>query len=129
MNKNFNLKEAFKSSNIWESFKFSVEYKNGARVYICDNKTKYYIKGYEYDRTSAVIAKMVNDLIGEQEYNENVYGINGKFLSERGVGVESLINALKMIGVDLELIYYGKAYNVYNIDFRNIKKKNDTNNR
>jgi len=121
----FNLKKLVNTIDVWKDFKFSVEYnkKGGVRIYVNDRKTKYYVKGYGYDKSSAIIAKMVNDLIGKQQYNENIYGNNGKYLSENGVGLMPIIDSLRTINVKLEEIYTGKSYDVFKIDFTKLKSK------
>jgi len=117
----FNLKELLKTMEAWRKFKFSVEFtKSGARVYVGDRRTNYFVKGYGYDKTSALIGRMVNDLIGEQEYNKEVYGNDGMLLSEGGVGVDSIIASLKTIDVKLKHIYSGKTYDVFEIDLSKV---------
>ena len=117
----FDLKNLVKKVEAWREFKFSVEFtKNGARVYVGETRTKYFVKGYGYDKASALIGKMVNDLIGEQEYNKEVYGNDGMFLSEGGVGVDSIIASLKTIDVKLKHIYSGKTYDVFEIDLSKV---------
>jgi len=119
----FNLKRLLNVMDVWKTFKFSVEYnkKGGVRIYVNDKKTKYYVKGYGYDKLSAVIAKMVNDLIGKQPYNKNIYGNDGKYLSENGVGLMPIIESLFTINVKLEEIYAGKSYDVFEIDLSKLK--------
>ena len=118
----FNLKELVNTMEVWRKFKFSVEFnRNGARIYVGNKKTKYFVKGYGYDKTSALIGRMVNDLIGEQAYNKEVYGNDGMYLSEGGVGIDSIITSLKTIGIELKYIYSGKLYNVFEIDLSKLK--------
>ena len=82
----FDLKKLFKDKNYgWnEGFKFEIIFSNSgvARIYINDRKTKYNADGYGYDKTSSVIASMVNDLIGEQPYNFEIYGNSGNYKKE-----------------------------------------------
>ena len=119
----FNLKKLVNTIDVWKDFKFSVEYnkKGGVRIYVNDRKTKYYVKGYGYDKSSAIIAKMVNDLIGKQSYDKNVYGNDGKYLSENGVGLMPIIESLFTINVNLEEIYAGKSYDIFEIDLSKLK--------
>ena len=118
----FDLKKLVNTTEAWRKFKFSVEFnRNGARVYVESRRTKYFVKGYGYDKTSALVGRMVNDLIGEQKYNKEVYGNDGMFLYEGGVGVDSIAASLKTIGVELKHIYPGKMYDVFEIDLSKLK--------
>ena len=120
--KTFDLKEARAEYGGWDIIKFEVFYSNKgvARIYINDRKTKYNAGGYGYCKESSVIAEMVNDLIEVQAYNPEVYGNRNGLLSQGGVGVSSLQESLKSIGVSLEQIYSGKDSNVYKLDLSTI---------
>ena len=59
---------------------------------------------------------MINDLIGAQEYNQNIYGNRGGLLS-CGVGFGSIADSFESIGGELKQIYSGKDSNVYEIKF------------
>ena len=101
----FDLKKLFTDKNYgWnEGFKFEIIFSNSgvARIYINDIKTKYKAAGYGYDKTSNVIAKMINDLIGEQLYD-----------------FDSIKKSFENIaGNELNQIYSGKNSNVYEIKF------------
>jgi len=123
----FDLKNLVNTVEAWRKFKFSVEFtKSGARVYVESRRTKYFVKGYGYDKTSALVGRMVNDLIGEQKYNKEVYGNNGMFLSEGGVGTDSIMASLKTIGVKLEHVYSGKLYDVFEIDLSKVSFNEQT---
>jgi len=113
------LKKLVNTLEIWNNFKFSTDFtkQGNVRIYVNDKKTKYFAKGHGYDKVSAVIAKMINDLIEKQPYNQNIYGNNGEYLSENGVGLMPLIDSLNTINVKLEEIYSGKSYDVFKIDF------------
>ena len=121
--KTFNIKEARAEYGGWDLIKFEVSYSNSgvARIYVGDRKTKYVANGYGYCKESSVIADMINDLIGVQAYNSEVYGNRNGLLSCGGVGVSSLEQSLKSIGVNLEQIYSGKNSNVYRLDLSVIK--------
>ena len=121
--KTFNLKEARAEYGGWDIIKFEVVYSNKgvARIYINDRKTKYNASGYGYCKESSVIAEMINDLIEVQAYNPEVYGNRNGLLSQGGVGVSSLQESLKSIGVSLEQIYSGKDSNVYKLDLSSLK--------
>lgn len=119
--KNFNLKELFEDKSYgWNTgFKFEIIFSNNgvARIYIADYKTKYFAGGYGYDKTSAVIATMINDLLGSQNYNPEIYGNRNGLLSS-GTGFESIKNSFESIqGNKLDQIYSGKNSNVYQITF------------
>src|SRR5574344_90408 len=97
----FNLKKQFTEGYGWnKDFKFEIIFSNSgvARIYINDRKTKYTAAGYGYDKISSVIASMVNDLIGKQPYNFEIYGNTGnyrkegetEFLLSSGVGFSSI---------------------------------------
>ena len=120
--KTFNLKEARAEYGGWDIIKFEIVYStNGvARIYVGDRKTKYKAGGYGYCKESSAIAEMVNDLIKVQAYNPEVYGNRNGLLSQGGVGVSSLQESLKSIGVTLEQIYSGKDSNVYRLDLSTI---------
>jgi len=122
--KTFDLKKEF-SSKYWKKFKFHIKFGNTgvARIWINDIKTKYYVSGYGYDKESAVIAKMINDLIGSQDYG-NCYtgGIKGKRMLSHGIGFEAVKYAFEYIGGKLEMLYWSKDIYVYEIDFTNLTK-------
>ena len=121
--KTFNLKELFKDKSYgWnKGFKFEIIFSNSgvARIYVGDRNTSYKARGYGYDKTSTVIAKMINDLIGVQDYNSEFYGNRDGFLSS-GTSFEAIKNSFESIkGNKLEAIYSGKNSTVYNIVFGN----------
>lgn len=117
----FNLKEIFSAGYGWENgFKFEIVYsKNGvARIYAGDRKTKYTAGGYGYDKKSSVLATMINDLIGKQPYNENIYGNRTGFLSG-GVGFSSIKESFESVnGFKLDEIYSGFNGQVFEITFK-----------
>ena len=115
--KTFDLKENFHEYD-WYNFKFEINFSNSgvARIWINDRKTKYSASGYGYDKVSTVISNMINDLIGAQEYNQNIYGNRNGLLSY-GVGFGSIADSFKSIGGELKQIYSGKDSNVYEIKF------------
>ena len=123
----FDLKEARAEYGDWDIIKFEVVYSNKgvARIYVGNRKTKYNAGGYGYCKESSVIAEMINDLIKVQAYNPGVYGNRNGLLSQGGVGVSSLQESLKSIGVSLEQIYSGKDSNVYKLDLSTIKLSKD----
>ena len=127
----FDLKKLFTDKNYgWNTgFKFEIIFSNSgvARIFINDKKTKYKAAGYGYDKTSTVIASMVNDLIGEQPYNSEIYGNSGNYKKEGetefylsgGVGFSSIKASFESIaGNELNQIYSGKNSNVYEIKFK-----------
>ena len=127
----FDLKKLFKDKNYgWnEGFKFEIIFSNNgvARIFINDRKTKYNANGYGYDKTSSVIASMINDLIGLQPYNFEIYGNSGNYIKEGetefhlsgGVGFGSIKESFESIsGNELNQIYSGKNSNVYEIKFK-----------
>lgn len=115
----FNVKEVFNQYNWDKGFKFEIIFSksNVARIYINNRKTKYTAGGYGYDKISSVIATMINDLIGTQPYNLDVYGNRNGFLSH-GTGFESIQESFESIeGNELKQIYSGLNSNVYEIKF------------
>ena len=128
----FDLKKLFTDKMYgWDKdFKFEIIFSNSgvARIYINDRKTKYNASGYGYDKTSSVIASMINDLVGVQPYNPTIYGNNGNYkkegemgfyLSRGGVGFSSIKDSFERIaGNELNQIYSGKNSNVYEIKFK-----------
>ena len=120
--KTFDLKEARAEYDGWDIIKFEVVYSSKcvARIYVGNRKTKYNAGGYGYCKESSVVAGMINDLIEVQAYNPEVYGNRNGLLSQGGVGVSSLQESLKSIGVSLEQIYSGKDSNVYRLDLTTI---------
>ena len=127
----FDLKKQFSDKNYgWDKdFKFEIVFSNSgaARIYINDRKTKYNASGYGYDKTSSAIASMVNDLIGQQPNNFEIYGNNGNYKKEgetefylsSGVGFSSIKESFESItGNELNQIYSGKNSNVYEIKFK-----------
>ena len=123
--KTFNLKECIKEYPHWNTFKFEVVYSKAgvARIYVGERKTKYSTGGCGYDKESAVIAKMINDIVVDKyKYNKNCYGTDGVTLSQGGVGFNSIKTAFESVkGNKLEKIYLGKASDVYEITFSNLK--------
>ena len=126
----FDLKKQFTDKNYgWDKdFKFEIIFSNSgvARIYINDRKTKYNASGFGYDKTSSVIASMVNDLIGLQPYTSDIYGNSGNYKKEGetefylsgGVGFGSIKESFESItGNELNQIYSGKNSNVYEIKF------------
>ena len=118
----FDLKKVyneFNNRNYWSDFKFEVIYSNSgvARIYINDSKTSYTAGGYGYDKESAVIASMINDItINNCKYNKKHYGNNGKKLSCSGVGFSSIQTSFNSKrGCKLEKIYSGFNSDVYEI--------------
>ena len=126
----FDLKKQFTDGYGWnKDFKFEIIFSNSgaARIYINDRKTKYNASGYGYDKTSSVIASMVNDLIGKQPYNSDIYGNSGNYKKEgetefylsHGVNFDSIKKSFESIsGNELNQIYSGKNSNVYEIKFK-----------
>ena len=125
----FDLKKQFTEGYGWDKdFKFEIIFSNSgaARIFINDNKTKYTAAGYGYDKTSCVIASMVNDLIGLQPYNFEIYGNSGNYKKEGetefylsgGVGFSSIKESFESIsGNELNQIYSGKKSDIYEIKF------------
>jgi hypothetical protein len=127
--KAFDLKKQFTEGYGWnKDFKFEIIFSNSgtARIFINDRKTKYKAAGYGYDKTSTVIASMINDLIGKQLYSSTIYGNTGnykkegetEFLLSGGVGFSSIKESFESIeGNILNQIYSGKNSNIYEIKF------------
>lgn len=117
--KTFSIKEVFNKYGWSEGFEFEIVYsKSGvARIYINRSKTKYYASGYGYDKESTVLSNMINDLIGMQNYDSNIYGNRNGLLSY-GVGFNSIKDSFESIeGNKLIKIYNGLNSNVYEITF------------
>ena len=119
--KTFNIKEEFNNYGWNIGFKFEITYsKSGvARIYLGSNrKTKYTATGYGYDKESSVIATMINELLGKQNYNPNIYGNRNGFLSG-GTGLSSIKESFESVeGHKLNKIYSGVNSNVYEISFK-----------
>ena len=125
----FDLKKQFTEGFGWtKDFKFEIIFSNSgaARIFINDKKTIYKAAGYGYDKTSSVIASMVNDLINLQPYNPTIYGNSGYYKKEgetvfhlsSGVNFDSIKKSFESIaGNELTQIYSGKNSNVYEIKF------------
>ena len=128
--KTWDLKKVFNDKCYgWEKgFKFEITFSNSgvARIFIGDRKTKYSADGYGYDKVSSVIANMINDLIGEQPYNKEVYGNTGNYNKDKelhslsgGVGFGSIKDSFESIeGNKLASIYSGVNSSVYEITFK-----------
>lgn len=114
----YNLKKDFKE--FWSNgFKFEVIYSKSraARIFVGDRKTKYTAGGYGYCKESSVIAAMINDLVGVQSYNPNIYGNRNGFLIG-GVGFSSIKQSFESVAdYKLEKIYSGINSDVYQIKF------------
>jgi hypothetical protein len=114
----FNLKELFTSSEYWKNFKFEITFTGTTRIWLCDRKTKYTASGYGYDKESSVIAHLINDLIGLQDYDAKEYGNYKGFLSG-GTGFDAIKSSFESVtGNKLERLYTGKNSNVYSITFK-----------
>ena len=125
----FDLKKQFTDGYGWnKDFKFEIIFSNNgaARIFINDRKTKYNATGFGYDKTSSVIASMINDLVGLQPYNFEIYGNSGNYKKEGetefylsgGVGFGSIKDSFESIsGNELTQIYSGKNSNIYEIKF------------
>lgn len=129
----FDLKKQFTEGYGWATdFKFEIVFSNSgtARIYINDRKTKYTANGGGYDKTSSVIASMINDLIGKQPYDSTIYGNTGNYKKEGetefflsgGVGFSSIKESFESIeGNKLDSIYSGKNSNVFEVKFNQVK--------
>lgn len=107
--------------------KFEVMYSNSgvARIYVSDRKTSFTAGGYGYDKESSVIARMINELIGKQNYNKELYGnsraqglgsIKGKGVLSGGTGFSSIQTSFNSLaGCKLEKIYSGFKSDVYSL--------------
>jgi len=117
MTKAFDLKEVFTNSEYWKEFKFEINLNGMIRIYIGDRRTKYVATGWGYDKISAVIAHMINDLVGEQPYNPETYGCYKGLLCS-GTGFEAIQSSFESINDNkLSMIYYGRNSNIYEIRF------------
>lgn len=127
--KQWDFKKAFNEKCGWDKgFKFEITFSNSgvARIFIGDRKTKYLVAGYGYDKVSSVIANMINDLIGEQAYNKEVYGNTGNYNKDKevyllsgGVGFGSIKDSFESIeGNKLVSIYSGINSSVYEVTFK-----------
>lgn len=125
----FNLKENFNQYGWDKGFKFEIIFSNSgvARIYLNDRKSKYTAGGYNYDKVSSVISNMINDLIGEQPYNKDIYGNSCNYsditketgLLCGGTGFDSIKESFESIeGYKLNQIYSGKNSSVYEITFK-----------
>ena len=116
----FNLKEVFNFYGWNNGFKFEIIFSNSgvARIYIGDRKTKYNANGYGYDKVSTVISNMINDLIGVQSYNKNIYGNSDGKLSY-GVGFDSIKESFESVeNYKQSRIYSGLNSSVYEVKFK-----------
>ena len=117
----FDLKKVFSDYGWNKGFKFEIIFsKSGvATIFVGDRKTKYTAGGYGYDKVSSVISNMINDLIGVQPYNKNIYGnING--LLSCGVGFDSIKASFESLenGYKLNSIYSGSNSSIYEVKFQ-----------
>lgn len=128
-NSTFNLKEVFNQYGWDKGFKFEILFSNSgvARIYINDRKTKYIAGGYGYDKTSSVIATMINNLIGKQPYNKDIYGNSCNYSHNieltgilcSGTGFSSIKESFESIeGFKLNQIYSGKNSDIFEIKFK-----------
>lgn len=116
----FNIKEVIKEMpEHWNNFKFEITFsKSGVtRIFINDRKTKYNAGGYGYDKISTVLSNMINDILGVQDYNSNIYGNRNGLLSY-GVGFSSTKESFESLkDCKLNQIYSGLNSNIYEITF------------
>ena len=126
--KQFNIKEVFKDYGYCKGFKFHIKWGNSgtARIFINDRPTKYKAGGYGYCKESAVLGTMINELIGDQPYDSEIYGNSGNYskskslhhLSQSGVGFGSIQDSFQSLqGAKLDKLYSGNDFNVYEITF------------
>ncbi len=127
----WDLKKVFNEKGYgWnKGFKFEITFSNSgvARIFIGDRKTKYTAGGYGYDKVSSVIANMINDLIGKQSYNKDIYGNSCNYSNNTeltgilcgGTGFGSIKESFESIeGFKLNQIYVGVNSSVYEITFK-----------
>lgn len=117
----FNLKRVISENPTdWNSFKFALVYKKTSyrwcpRIYVGDRKTKYHARGCGYDKESAVIAEMINDICGEVRYNKKIYGSYDGYLAG-GTGFEAIKESFESKrGNKLVKLYSGAEFDVYEI--------------
>lgn len=105
------------------TFKFEINYNRVARIWVGDKKTPYIASGYGYDKASTVIANMINNLIGTQPYNTEIYGSFAGLLSP-GTGFRSIKESFESIeGNKLDFIYEGsRGSEIYEITLRKVNK-------
>ena len=125
--KQFNIKEVFKEYGWGKGFKFHIKWSNSgvAKIFINDRPTKYKANGYGYCKESSVIATMINDLIGKQPYNPDIYGNSGNYYKGEslhhlsgGTGFDSIQDSFQSLqGAKLVKLYWGTDFNVYEITF------------
>ena len=117
---------------------FEIIYSNSgvARIFIGNRKTSFNAGGYGYCKESSVIASFINELIGYQNYDKNIYGNSGvynsktkkRYLYKRkldgGTGfssIESSFNSL--VGCKLIKLYNGFNSSIYSLKVsKRIKK-------
>lgn len=133
--KQFDIKKEFKNYGWSKGFKFHIKWGTSgtARIFINDRPTKYKAGGYGYCKESSVLATMINDLIGEQPYNPEIYGNSGNYNRDTmraynpditlyhlsgGVGFGSIkASFVSLQGAKLDKLYWGTDFNVYEITF------------
>lgn len=116
----FNLKEVFNKYGWNNGFKFEIIFSKSsvARIYINDRKTNYTAGGYGYDKISSVISKMINDLVGVQSYNKEIYG-NTSGMLDAGTGFDSIKNSFESVpGNKLTKLYSGKDSIIFEVIFK-----------
>jgi len=101
--------------------KFHTKFRNGnPRIYINSMKTKYYAGGSGYEKSSSVIAMLINDLLGSIDYKNAYTGSrSGIRMLNSGIGIDTVINALDTIGAKLVIVYCGDDFDVYELDLSN----------
>jgi hypothetical protein len=119
------LKKRFSENYVCNKvFKFEIIFSSSgvARIFVYGKKTKYTAGGYGYDKISSVIATMINDLIGVQNYKPEVYGNRNGLLSG-GVGFNSIKESFESLenGCKLDSIYYGVNSSVFEVIFGEVK--------
>lgn len=126
-NKIWDLKSIFNSYGWDKGFKFSLELegKSSLRLYVGSRKTSYVATGCGYDMVSSVIAKMINDLIGEQPYDSSFYGNTRNYSNNTsdkgtlcgGTGFSSIKESFESLGdgFKLDYIYKARDYRVYEV--------------
>jgi len=109
-----------------KSLKFDVRYSNQgvARIYINEYETPIYAGGYGYDKTSTVLASLLNlltkkDVIKRQRKAMKTYALscthkNGLFSG--GVGTSAIIESVNSLnGCELKEVYWNDVLSVFEL--------------
>ena len=106
-------------------FKFHIKYDNKGtnRIFLNNRPTSFYISGPRSRTDSALLAQLINEVVGERDYKDVYIGESqNKRLISNDICVSGIIDAFKVIKGKLEHLYSMPNIDIYEIDFSKVKE-------